>query len=176
MVNKSAGLAGVVAGESGISTVGVAGKGLSYRGYSIDDLAEHAQFEEVAYLLNYGELPTTAELATYTQRLIDFRELPETLKTTLKLIPKSANPMDVLRTACSMLGTIEPETDFAQQYDIADRLLALFPGIMCYWYAFHFQNREITGQSDERTIGGHFMAYSNATRHDECCINFICRT
>ena len=158
MVNKSAGLAGVVAGESGISTVGVAGKGLSYRGYSIDDLAEHAQFEEVAYLLNYGELPTTAELATYTQRLIDFRELPETLKTTLKLIPKSANPMDVLRTACSMLGTIEPETDFAQQYDIADRLLALFPGIMCYWYAFHFQNREITGQSDERTIGGHFMA------------------
>ena len=158
MINKSAGLAGVVAGESGISTVGVAGKGLNYRGYSIDDLAAHAGFEEVAYLLHYGQLPTKCELATYIQRLIDFRVLPEKLKTLLKLIPKEANPMDVLRTACSMLGTLEPETNFAQQYDIADRLLALFPGIMCYWYAFHYQNREISGESDERTVGGHFLA------------------
>lgn len=158
MVNKSAGLAGVVAGESGISTVGIAGKGLNYRGYSIDDLAAHASFEEVAYLLHYGQLPTTCELATYIQRLIDLREIPEELKTVLKLIPKDANPMDVLRTACSMLGTLEPETDFAQQHDIADRLLALFPGIMCYWYAFHYQDREISGNSNERTVGGHFLS------------------
>lgn len=158
MTNKSAGLAGVVAGESGIATVGLAGKGLNYRGYSIDDLAAYASFEEVAYLLHYGQLPTKAELATYVQRLIDFRALPETLKTLLKLIPKNTHPMDVLRTACSMLGTLEPETDFSQQHDIADRLLALFPGIMCYWYNFHYKGREISGESDERTIGGHILA------------------
>lgn len=158
MTNKSAGLAGVVAGESGIATVGLAGKGLNYRGYSIDDLASHASFEEVAYLLHYGQLPTKTELVTYVQKLIDLRVLPEKLKTLLKLIPKNAHPMDVLRTACSMLGVLEPEMDFTQQYDIADRLLALFPGIMCYWYAFHYQNREISGESDERTVGGHFLA------------------
>ena len=157
MINKSAGLAGVVAGESGIATVGLKGKGLNYRGYSIDDLAQHAGFEEVAYLLHYGQLPTNCELATYTQKLIDLRVLPEKLKTLLKMIPKNTHPMDVLRTACSMLGILEPETDFAQQYDIADRLLALFPGIMCYWYAFHHQNREITGESSERTVAGHFL-------------------
>lgn len=158
MINKTAGLAGVVAGESAITTVGLKGRGLNYRGYSIDDLAAHAGFEEVAYLLHYGQLPTTCELATYTQKLIDARVLPEKLKTLLKLIPKNTHPMDVLRTACSMLGTLEPETDFIQQYDIADRLLALFPGIMCYWYAFHHQGREISGESDERTVGGHFLA------------------
>ncbi len=164
MINKSAGLAGVVAGESGIATVGLAGKGLNYRGYSIDDLASHAGFEEVAYLLHYGQLPTKTELATYVQRLIDLRALPEKLKTLLKLLPKSAHPMDVLRTACSMLGTLEPEISFTQQYDIADRLLALFPGIMCYWYAFHYQGREISGESDERTVGGHFLALLHGHR------------
>ncbi len=158
MVNKSGGLAGVVAGESGISTVGIAGKGLSYRGYSIDDLARFARFEEVAYLLHYGRLPTSAELVSYTQRLIGLRALPEQLKNVLKHIPKHTHPMDVLRTACSMLGTLEPETDFDQQYDIADRLLALFPGIMCYWYAYHFKGLEISGESEEPTVGGHFLA------------------
>ncbi len=157
MINKSAGLAGVVAGESGIATVGLKGKGLNYRGYSIDDLAAYASFEEVAYLLHYGQLPTKTELATYINRLIDLRVIPETLKTVLKLIPKNTHPMDVLRTACSMLGTLEPEIDFTKQYDIADRLLALFPGIICYWYSYHHQNREITGESNERTIGGHFL-------------------
>lgn len=158
MTNKSVGLAGVIAGASGIATVGLAGKGLNYRGYSIDDLANYASFEEVAYLLHYGQLPTKAELATYVQRLIDFRALPEKLKILLKLIPKNTHPMDVLRTACSMLGTLEPENDFSQQYDIADRLLALFPGIMCYWYNFHYKGLEISGESDERTVGGHILA------------------
>ena len=158
MVNKSAGLAGVVAGESAIATVGVAGKGLNYRGYSIDDLAAHAAFEEVAYLLHYGQLPTKAELATYVNKLVHLRELPDTLKKVLKLIPKNTHPMDVLRTGCSMLGTLEPETDFSLQYDIADRLLAIFPGILCYWYHYHYQGKEISGQSDERTVGGHFLA------------------
>ena len=158
MVNKSAGLAGVVAGESAIATVGLKGKGLNYRGYSIDDLAAHATFEEVAYLLHYGQLPTKTELATYVNKLVNLRELPDSLKKVLKLIPKNTHPMDVLRTGCSMLGTLEPETNFSQQYDIADRLLALFPGMMCYWYAYHYQGKEISGQSDEQTIGGHFLA------------------
>ena len=158
MVNKSAGLAGVVAGESAIATVGQAGKGLKYRGYSIDDLACHATFEEVAYLLHYGQLPTRAELATYVEKLVNLRELPDALKKVLKLIPKSTHPMDVLRTGCSMLGTLEPEKAFSQQYDIADRLLALFPGMLCYWYAYHHEGKEISGKSDEQTIGGHFLA------------------
>jgi len=157
MAENVAGLAGVMAGESAICTVGQAGKGLTYRGYSIDDLATHAMFEEVAYLLHYGQLPTKTELATYINKLIHLRTLPDSLKTVLKLIPKTAHPMDVLRTACSMLGTLEPELDFSQQYDIADRLLALFPGILCYWYAYHFYDKEISGESDERTVGGHFL-------------------
>ena len=167
MSNKTAGLAGVVVGQSGIATVGLAGKSLNYRGYSIDDLAEHSSFEEVAYLLHYGQLPTKCELATYIQKLVDLRQLPEKLKTLLKLIPKDTHPMDVLRTACSLLGTLEPETNFAQQYDIADRLLALFPGILCYWYAFHHQNREISGKSDEHTVGGHFMAMLHGSKPSE---------
>ena len=157
MSSKSGGLAGVVAGQSAIATVGLAGKGLNYRGYSIDDLAEHATFEEVAYLLHYGQLPTQHELSTYTKKLVSLRTLPETLKTVLKLIPKNAHPMDVLRTACSFLGNIEGEEQFSQQYDIADRLLALFPGMMCYWYAYHFKNQEISGLSDEESVGAHFL-------------------
>lgn len=155
---KTGGLAGVVAGQSAIATVGLAGKGLNYRGYSIDDLAQDATFEEVAYLLHYGSLPTENELTKYTNKLISLRTIPETLKTVLKLIPKNTHPMDVLRTACSFLGNLEPETNFSQQYEIADRLLALFPGIMCYWYAYHMHNKEISGLSDEPTVGGHFLA------------------
>ena len=158
MGSKSGGLAGVVAGQSAIATVGLAGVGLNYRGYSIDDLAQYATFEEVAYLLNYGNLPTQSELDKYAQKLINLRTIPDSLKAVLKLIPKNSHPMDVLRTACSFLGTIEPEENFSQQYEIADRLLALFPGIMCYWYAYHFNNKEISGLSDERTVGGHFLA------------------
>jgi 2-methylcitrate synthase len=158
MVNKSAGLAGIIAGESAIATVGLEGQGLNYRGYSIDDLASYARFEEVAYLLHYGQLPTQTELATYVKKLISLRFLPIELKKVLKLIPKDTHPMDVLRTGCSMLGTIEPELDFSQQYDIADRLLAIFPGMLCYWYAFHHLGKEISGESDEKSMGGHFLA------------------
>lgn len=158
MVNKSAaGLAGVIAGQSAIATVGQEGEGLNYRGYSIDDLAEYATFEEVAYLLHYGHLPTRNELNAYVDKLVSLRHLPSTLKTVLKLIPKNTHPMDVLRTGCSMLGTLEPEESFSQQYDIADRLLAVFPGMMCYWYAYHYQDREISAESNEPTVGGHFL-------------------
>jgi 2-methylcitrate synthase len=156
MSTKSGGLAGVVAGESAIATVGL-GKGLNYRGYSIDDLAEHATFEEVAYLLLYGKLPTQKELDAYTKKLVGLRHLPEALKTVLKMIPKNAHPMDVLRTGCSFLGNIEPEKDFSEEHQIADRLLAIFPGMICYWYAYHFEKKEITGLTDEPTTGGHFL-------------------
>lgn len=157
MDTNTAGLAGVVAGQSAIATVGHAGSGLNYRGYSIDDLAAQASFEEVAYLLHYGHLPTRAELNVYIDRLISLRKLPAVLKTVLKLIPKDTHPMDVLRTGCSMLGTLEPEHNFSQQYDIADRLLAVFPGMLCYWYAWHFQGKELNELSDESSVGGHFL-------------------
>lgn len=158
MADKSGGLAGVVAGETAIATVGQEGEGLNYRGYSIDDLAKYATFEEVAYLLIYGQLPKQAELETYTNKLMHLRGMPDTLKNVLKSIPKSTHPMDVLRTACSMLGTLEPENDFSQQYEIADRLLALFPGMICYWYAYHHQGKEIDVETEEETLGGHFLA------------------
>jgi 2-methylcitrate synthase len=158
MVNNLAGLAGVVAGESAIATVGQEGKGLNYRGYSIDDLAASSAFEEVAYLLHYGQLPTRAELATYVKKLVSLRHIPAALKKVLKIIPAHTHPMDVLRTGCSMLGTLEPELNFSQQYDIADRLLAVFPGIMFYWYAYHHLGKEISGESDEQTVGGHILA------------------
>lgn len=157
---KSQGLAGVVAGESAIATVGQEGSGLNYRGYSIDDLAAKASFEEVAFLLMRGHLPTQSELTAYTQSLIELRALPKALKQVLELTPKNTHPMDVLRTACSFLGAIEPEPeqDFSKQTQIADRLLALFPGILCYWYQYHFHHQSIDGESDETSIGGHFLA------------------
>jgi 2-methylcitrate synthase len=157
MSHNAKGLAGVVAGASAIATVG-AGAGLNYRGYSIDDLAGHASFEEVAFLLMRGYLPTQDELTAYTHQLIALRVLPEALKKILCLIPKNTHPMDVLRTATSFLGTIEAEDTFSQQEHIADRLLALFPGILCYWYQYHFNHCDIDGQSDELSIGGHFLA------------------
>jgi 2-methylcitrate synthase len=158
MGDNTAGLAGVVAGKSAICTVGQAGKGLTYRGYSIEDLTDFASFEEVAYLLMYGALPTQTQLDRYTEKLMSLRGLPNELKSVLKLIPSSAHPMDVLRTGCSMLGTLEPENDPSQQHSVADRLLALFPGMLCYWFHFHKEGKEIDGFSEETTLGGHFLA------------------
>ncbi len=162
----TAGLEGVIAGESAISTVGHPGSGLTYRGYEIDDLAKAGQFEEVAYLLLYGKLPTATELNEYCETLMLKRHLPEELKTLLELIPAHAHPMDVLRTACSFLGSIEPEESFSQQLDIANRLLALFPGIICYWYVFHTQGDRISGFSDESTTGGHFLTMLHGEEPD----------
>lgn len=168
MDNKlTKGLAGVVAGQTSISTVGQEGKGLTYRGYAIEDLAQQATFEEVAFLLHYGYLPTEVELSAYIHKLIALRKLPAELKTILKIIPKNAHPMDVLRTGCSFLGSLEPENDFKQQYDLADRLLAILPGMLCYWYAYHFHDREISDLSDERTVGGHFLALLHGERPAE---------
>ncbi len=152
-----AGLRGQTVGQTAIATVGKEGRGLTYRGYSINDLAELARFEEVAYLLLYGRLPNQAELATYVTKLKGLRGLPPALRTVLEQIPADANPMDVLRTGCSMLGTLEPETSFSQQQDIADRLLAIFPSILCYWYRFVQDGVRLEVETDDDSVGAHFL-------------------
>ena len=154
---KTGGLAGVVAGQSGICTVGMGGVGLNYRGYSIHDLADQASFEEVAFLLIYEKLPTTAELAKFKARLCKLRDLPSSLKTILELIPKTAHPMDVLRTGCSALGSFEPEASQHDQYAIANRLLACFPSMLLYWYHYHVNGTKITFECSEDSIAGYFL-------------------
>src|SRR5271156_3011235 len=140
---KTGGLAGVVAGDTAISTVGKEGVGLTYRGYSIEDLATHATFEEVAWLMLYGALPTKAELEDYRNRLMLLRGLPAPLKIILEQLPADAQPMDVLRTGCSALGSFEPETGAHSQVEIANRLLALFPSMLLYWHHFHASGTRI---------------------------------
>jgi len=156
-IAKTAGLANIIAGSTVICTVGKEGKGLSYRGYSIEDLSSHACFEEVAYLLLYGELPDQETLNQYKNKLQANRQLPKKLKTVLQALPKSSHPMDVLRTATSTLGCIEPELAFTQQHDIADRLLAIYPSMLLYWYHYHYSNKEIETDSNHDNIAGHFL-------------------
>lgn len=152
-----AGLRGQVAGETSLCTVGKTGTGLTYRGYDISVLAEKAKFEEVAYLLLRGQLPTQAELDTYVSKIKLLRDLPQELKDVLERIPASAHPMDVMRTGCSMLGNLETETDFSQQDDAIDRLLAILPSIICYWYVFSHEGRRIDTALDDASIGGQFL-------------------
>ncbi|WP_296185189.1 bifunctional 2-methylcitrate synthase/citrate synthase [Pseudomonas sp. UBA1879] len=156
-VLSGAGLRGQVAGQTALSTVGQAGAGLTYRGYDVRELAADARFEEVAYLLLYGELPTQTQLDGYLSKLKGLRDLPKALKEVLERIPADAHPMDVMRTGCSMLGNLEPETSFDQQRDATDRLLAAFPAIMCYWYRFSHEGKCIDCVTDEPSIGGHFL-------------------
>ncbi|HFQ5198282.1 TPA: 2-methylcitrate synthase [Vibrio vulnificus] len=153
-----AGLRGQRAGSTALCTVGKTGTGLTYRGYDITDLANHAQFEEVAHLLLRGHLPTQQELDAYKTRLIGLRGLPAELKQALELIPASAHPMDVMRTGCSVLGNLEQETDFSQQLDATERMLALFPAIICYWYRFSHDGVRIDTQDQSQDcIGGYFL-------------------
>ena len=160
MVEKrlgGAGLRGQSAGETALCTVGKEGAGLTYRGYTIEDLAANAQFEEVAYMLLYGALPTQSELNSYNEKLTSLRGLPDDLKKTLEMIPADTHPMDVMRTGCSMLGNLEPETDFDQQYEAADRLLAALPAIICYWYRYSHDGVRVGTNTGEATLGGHFL-------------------
>ena len=154
---SGAGLRGQVAGETALCTVGKTGTGLTYRGYDISELAEKAKFEEVAFLLLKGHLPDQSELDAYNTKLQSLRTLPDSLKEVLERIPASAHPMDVMRTGCSMLGNLETETDFAQQDDAIDRLLALLPAIICYWYRFSHDGVRIETALDDASIGGHFL-------------------
>jgi len=154
---SSMGLAGVVAGRTSLSTVGKEGCGLTYRGYSIEDLAAQATFEEVAWLLLRGELPTTQQLAEYRVRLRSLRELPAALKAVLEQLPDTAHPMDVLRTGCSALGCLEPETAATGAFDVVDRLLATFPSMLAYWHWFQTKTMRIETVSEEDSIAGHFL-------------------
>ena len=155
---KTGGLAGVVAGKTAISTVGKEGVGLTYRGYAIEELADKATFEEVAHLLIYEHLPNPDELRDYRRRLIGLRELPESLKTVLEELPAQAHPMDVVRTGCSALGCLEPERRFSDEQKVADRLLAVFPGMLLYWYHYSHCGRRIETRSDQPSLAGHFLA------------------
>jgi 2-methylcitrate synthase len=157
---KSVALSGVVAGNTAICTVGRTGNDLTYRGYDILEVAEAAEFEEIAYLLIHERLPTRGELAAYKVRLRELRALPPPLRAALEQLPGSAHPMDVMRTAVSVLGCLVPEqADHAPDAarEIADRLIACLGGALLYWYHFVTHGRRIdTGTADE-SIGGHFL-------------------
>ncbi|MBW7470081.1 bifunctional 2-methylcitrate synthase/citrate synthase [Marinobacter sp. F4218] len=162
-----AGLRGQVAGQTALCTVGQSGAGLTYRGYEIADLAEKAQFEEIAYLLLRGKLPNRQELDAYKQKLQSLRGLPAALKTVLEQIPRDAHPMDVMRTGCSMLGNLETEKDFSEQDDKIDRMLAVFPSIITYWYRFAHEGVRIETDSDVDSIGGHFLELLHGKKPSE---------
>jgi 2-methylcitrate synthase len=157
---KSVALSGVTAGNTALCTVGRTGNDLHYRGYDILDFADKAEFEEVAYLLVHEKLPNKAELDAYKKKLRGLRSLPKELKASLEQLPKTAHPMDVLRTGCSVLGTLEPEkeahpVDGARQ--IADRLMACFGSMLLYWFHFQNSNKRIETVTDDDSIGGHYL-------------------
>jgi 2-methylcitrate synthase len=157
---KSVALSGTVAGNTAVCTVGRTGNDLHYRGYDILDFADQAEFEEIAYLLIHGRLPTSAQLAGYKHKLQALRGLPAALKTALEQIPASAHPMDVMRTAVSILGTLEPEKEsmpVAAARDIGDRLIASLGSMLLYWYHFAHNGRRIEVETDDESIGGHFL-------------------
>lgn len=153
----SSGLAGVVAGRTQLSTVGKEGRGLTYRGYSIEDLAEHATFEEVAWLLLRGELPDLDQLQDYRAILRRLRGLPDPLKVILEQLPATAHPMDVLRTGCSALGTLEPEDENHSGLAIADRLLAVFPAMLAYWHTFHRTGDRLDVATDDDSLAAYSL-------------------
>ncbi len=155
-MSGAAGLRGVAAGETGISSV-ADGHGLRYRGYEIAELAAQSTFEEVAYLLLHGELPRRAELAAFARRLAGSREVPAALREVLERIPGDAHPMDVLRTGSSMLGALEPERDFARQLDVAYRLIACLPGMLLYWHHYAASGVRIATATKARGTAAHFL-------------------
>ena len=171
---KTGGLAGIVAGDSSICTCGLEGKGLNYRGYSIEDLAGKSTFEEVAWLLTRGELPKPAELEGYRASLASQREVPLAVKEMLERIPKESHPMDVLRTAVSMLGNVEPESAARSSLAAADRLLACLGSLLAYWWVFHRDGVRPDLGTGEVTVAGHFLRLLNGKTPDETerrCLN-----
>jgi 2-methylcitrate synthase len=170
---KSVALSGVVAGNTALCTVGKSGNDLHYRGYNILDLAEKAQFEEVAYLLIYGDLPTHLELANYKTKLKSLRGLSQAVKNILQQIPATAHPMDVLRTYVSALGCVESEKEdhnISGARDIADKLLASFSSALLYWYHYSHNEKEIEVETDDETIGGHFLHLLHGNKPSESWI------
>jgi 2-methylcitrate synthase len=159
-VKKSVALSGVTAGTTALCTVGRTGNDLHYRGYDILDFADSATFEEIAYLLVHEKLPTPAELAAYRKKLAKLRGLPAPLKAALELIPASSHAMDVMRTAVSVLGNLQPEKEDhnpAGAKDIADKLMASMGSALLYWYHYAFNGRRIEVETDDESIAGHFL-------------------
>lgn len=157
---KSVALSGVAAGTTALCTVGRSGNDLHYRGYDILDIAEVCEFEEIAHLLVHGKLPTRAELRAYKARLRALRGLPGSVKATLEQLPAASHPMDVMRTGVSALGCALPEKDdhsLAGSRDIADRLLASLGSMLLYWYHFSNSGRRIAVETQDDSIGGHFL-------------------
>lgn len=157
---KSVALSGTPAGNTAVCTVGRTGNDLHYRGYDIADLAETCEFEEVAYLIVHGKLPTQTELDAYKSKLKQWRNLPDEIKTALEQMPASAHPMDVMRTGCSMIGTCCPEDpghDSAEARDIIDRLMVNFVSVLLYWYHFSHNGKRIELDTDDDSIGGYFL-------------------
>jgi 2-methylcitrate synthase len=157
---KSVALSGTAAGNTAICTVGRTGNDLHYRGYDILDFAETCEFEEIAYLLVHGKLPDRAELAVYKRHLQGLRGLPMAVRQALEALPASSHPMDVMRTGCSVLGCCMPEKDDhpeAGAREITDRLVASFGSMLLYWYHYAVNGRRIELETDDETVGGHFL-------------------
>jgi 2-methylcitrate synthase len=157
---KSVALSGVTAGNTALCTVGKTGNDLHYRGYDILDVANTSEFEEIAYLLVHGKLPNVGELKGYKAKLRSLRGIPSNLKTVLEALPASAHPMDVMRTAVSVLGCVLPEKDDHNApgaRDIADRLMASLGSALLYWYHYSHNGKRIEVETDDDSIGGHFL-------------------
>ena len=153
---EGAGLRGQSAGQTSLSTVEQEGS-LRYLGYSIEDLAENASFEEVAYLLLLGNLPTSSELAEFEDELMNQRTMPDSLVSVVESIPASAHPMEVVRTIISYMGVIEPEKSFDDQLAIAKRLIGVTATAIVYWYNFSHNGVKVSQDSGERSVAGHFI-------------------
>jgi 2-methylcitrate synthase len=167
---KSVALSGVPAGNTALCTVGRTGNDLHYRGYDILDIAENAEFEEIAYLLVHGKLPNVAELTSYKRKLKSLRGIPMDVQDILESIPASTHPMDVLRTACSALGSVLPEAEdhkLSEARDIADRLMASLGSMLLYWYHFSHSGRRIEVETDDDSIGAHFLHLLHGERPSE---------
>jgi len=170
---KSVALSGTAAGNTAICTVGRTGNDLHYRGYDILDFAEKAEFEEIAYLLIHGQLPNQAELNSYKAKLKSLRGLPQAVKKVLEAIPATAHPMDVMRTACSVMGSCIPEKEdhpAAEARDIVDRLMANFGSALLYWYHFAVNGKKIEVETDDESIGGHFLHLLHGTNPSDSWI------
>jgi len=167
---KSVALSGIVAGNTALSTVGSHGNDLRYRGYDIFDLVEHCEFEEVAHLLVHGRLPNSNELVKYKTKLRGLRELPSGVKIALEALPRASHPMDVIRTGVSALGCVEPEKGdhhAAAARDVADRLLACVGSMLLYWHHFVTNRERIELQTNDESLGGHFLHLLHRKKPDE---------
>ena len=157
---KSVALSGVIAGNTSLSYVGQSGDDLHYRGYNIKDLVTSANFEEIAYLLIHGSLPSQSQLNAYQSKLAQDRDLPTEVKKALEILPATAHPMDVMRTGVSVLGTCQPETELSNAdhtRELADQLMAQLPSMLLYWFHFSHSGKRVELNTDDSSIASHFL-------------------